>query len=344
MKNVLIVSLILIIIAFSLPLIIAKPLNETPKQTATAAATAAPTPHVTPLSTPAVPAPADSVTVKLSRGGKVSELSLSDYLIGVVAAEMPASFSIEALKAQAVASRTYLIYNVRGGKHDGFDVCDDISCCAAYADSAALHDKWGLNFDTYYSKIKSAVESTDGLYLTWEGEAILAAFHASSFGSTESSENVWSSPKPYLKSVSTPETADKVTNLFTTLTVSEKDFKETVLKKYPDAVFDKDTSKWITQAVYDESGRVSSVNVGGVKLTGVQLRTLFSLRSAAFTCKADNGGIVFAVSGYGHGVGMSQYGANIMAKNGASYEEILLNYYTGVEFSKLSGSIIKGKS
>ncbi len=261
-----------------------------------------------------------------------------DYLVGVVAAEMPASFNIEALKAQAVAARTYAIYEVRSGKHSGFDLCDDFACCSAYADFDELHSKWGDSYNTYFGKIAAAIRNTDGLYLTWENEPILAAFHAASYGSTESSENVWSSALPYLVSASTPETPDKVTNLFSTVTVSKNNFKETVLAKYPDAVFGPDPKQWISLACYSKSGRVTSLRVGGVKMTGPQLRGLFALRSAAFTYEVENDAIVFKVSGYGHGVGMSQYGANIMAGNGSTFDKILSNYYKGVEISSFSGN------
>jgi stage II sporulation protein D len=329
MKKLMLVSLSLLFLAFFLPLIVAAPLSESPS----AAAAAAQSIKTVTVYTPPSP---DSMTIKLYHEGSINTLSMQDYLIGVVAAEMPASFNIEALKAQAVASRTYAVYNIKEKKHQDFALCDSSSCCSAYSDVSALREKWGLNFDVYYAKIKSAVEATDGKYLTWEGQPILAAFHSSSYGSTEASENVWSAPRPYLKAVSSPETADKVTNLFTTVTVSQNDFRETILKKYPDAIFGSDAVQWISSVLYDESGRVSYLFAGGVKITGTELRQLFNLRSAAFTYRAEREAFVFSVSGYGHGVGMSQYGANILASRGLKYDEILKTYYSGVQISELS--------
>ncbi len=330
MKNLLITSFLLIIFSFSAPLIIAKPIESLPD--------AAERNKPAPSASPALSSSPDGRIIKLSRGGAVLSISFSEYLTGVVAAEMPASFGIEALKAQAVASRTYALYNINHKKHAGFDLCADPACCSAYADHNSLREKWGPNFDAYYSKVKSAVESTDGIYLTWEGEPILAAFHSSSYGSTESSENVWSSALPYLRSVQSPETADKVTNLFTTVKVSLKDFRETLSKKYPSAEFGPDPAKWISSLMYSEGGRVSELVAGGVRLSGAELRQLFGLRSAAFTYRLEKDAVVFSVAGYGHGVGLSQYGANIMASKGSSYEQILKYYYSGVQISRLSDS------
>ncbi len=330
MKNLFITSLLLLLFSFSAPLVIAKPINAAPDVTRQNIAAPSPSPSTAVSSSP------DSRMIKLSRGGAVTGITLSEYLTCVVAAEMPASFGLEALKAQAVASRTYALYNIQHKKHSGFDLCGDPACCSAYADLNSLREKWGPNFDAYYSKVKSAVESTDGLYLTWEGEPILAAFHSSSYGSTESSENVWSSALPYLKSVQSPEAADRVTNLFTTVTVSHKDFRDTVSKKYPKAEFGPDPTKWISSLLYSEGGRVSELSVGGVRLSGAELRQLFGLRSAAFTYRIEKDSVVFSVAGYGHGVGMSQYGANIMASKGSSFVQILKAYYSGVQISRLS--------
>lgn len=336
MKKLINVSFLLLLISFILPLILTSPASiPAAAAAATAAVIITPTATVTATKPPVVPA--DSMNIKLSRAGSSSNVTMKDYLVGVVAAEMPASFGIEALKAQAVASRSYALYNLREKKHGDAQLCDNPGCCSACADLNALHEKWGLNFDVYYYKVKSAVEATDGEYLSYEGAPILAVFHSSSYGSTESSENVWSAPKPYLKAVSTPETAERVTNLFTSVTVSLNDFKETILKKHPDAVFGEDASNWISSVLYDESGRVSYLFVGGVKITGPELRQLFNLRSAAFSYRFENGSIVFSVSGYGHGVGMSQYGANILAASGNKYGDILKTYYTGAQISRLSG-------
>ncbi len=321
----------MLLLSFILPLLLTSPASI---PASAAVPSAPPTAEIT-TAAPAVLA--DSMRIQLSRAGGSSSITMRDYLIGVVAAEMPASFGIEALKAQAVASRSYALYTLREKKHGDMDLCDNPACCSACSNLSALREKWGLNFDVYYDKVKSAVEATDGEYLSYEGEPILAVFHSSSYGSTESSENVWSSPKPYLKAVSTPETADRVTNLFTTVAVSLTDFRETILKKHPGAVFGEDAGQWISSMLYDESGRVNYAIVGGVKTAGTELRQLFNLRSAAFTYRLENGAIIFSVSGYGHGVGMSQYGANILAATGKKYGDILKTYYTGAQISRVSG-------
>lgn len=380
MKALLIVSVILVALVLSIPLIFVTPVPDapaapvpTPSATATPApATPAPKtpgpspnpptpvqpsavptviPSATPSPTQPSPAPTlapepeapragDSAVIRLGRGGETVNISLKDYLTGVVAAEMPASFNIEALKAQAVAARTYALHKTskKAHAHQGFDVCDNFACCSAYLGPSELKAKWGADYDRYIEKIRSAVEATEGLYLTWEGEPILAVFHSSSPGKTEGSENVWRDPLPYLVSVESPETPERVSNLLSTFSISAEDFKNTVLGKYPSASFADDPNLWISGVLYSESGRVKSLKVGGVDIPGTDFRFLLGLRSTAFSFKYDGAGFVFSVAGYGHGVGMSQYGANIMAADGATFDEILANYYPGTELASFSGS------
>lgn len=338
MKRLMSVSLTLLSLSFLIPLLLTSPAGIPAPSPVISTAQVSITVSASSAVSASPPASGDAAMIKLSLAGGVQNISMRDYLIGVVAAEMPASFGIEALKAQTVASRSYAIYAMREKRHDGADLCGSSSCCSAYADQNALREKWGLNFDVYYEKIKSAVEATDGEYLSYEGEPILAVFHSSSYGSTESSENVWASPKPYLKSVSTPESVERVTNLFTTVPVTLQNFKETILKKHKEAAFGADPAQWISSILYDESGRVSYLYAGGVKIAGTEFRQLFNLRSAAFSFKLENSAFVFSVSGYGHGVGMSQYGANILASSGMKYVDILKTYYTGTQISRLSGA------
>lgn len=276
----------------------------------------------------------DAVTVRVLVGETVKNMTMSDYLIGVVAAEMPAIFDEEALKAQAVAARTETLYHMRheNAAHPDADVCDDFTCCQAYQDDSALREKWGADYDVYIKKIAGAVRHTDGECLIYQNEPIQAVFHSSSAGKTADSGEVWEQSLPYLVSVTSPETAAQVPNYVSAVTVSLADFKETVLKHYPDAVFPKDRSRWITDITYTGSGRIDTLKLGGVTVSGPVLRRMFGLRSTAAAIEIDGKNVKFTTTGYGHGVGMSQYGANTLALEGYDYKEILLWYYTGVTF------------
>jgi stage II sporulation protein D len=275
---------------------------------------------------------AQSLTV-MTDGGKV-DMTMHDYLVGVVAAEMPADFRPEALKAQAVAARTYAVYGELAGKHksDGADVCTDPDCCQAWRSEDQLKKGWGDKYKDRLASVTAAVEATDGQYLCSGGEPILAAFHSSSGGRTESSVDVWGRAEPYLVSVTSPETDGDVPNFRTTMTAAPIDFRDTILSAHPEADFTGAADTWAGAAEKDESGRVKTLTLGGVKISGEELRELFSLRSTEFELTYD-GNFVFTVTGNGHGVGMSQYGAQIMAESGAGYEEILSHYYPGTELA-----------
>lgn len=259
---------------------------------------------------------------------KPLKMSVHDYLVGVLAAEMPVSFEPEALKAQAVAARSYLERCIASHKHDDADICTSPDCCQAYLSKKELKKEWGKSCDKYTARIEDAVSATDGEYLSYEGEAALAAFHSSSAGATEDSGAIWGDT-PYLVSVSSPETKDDVPNYVSRVKLSELDFRDTVLYLKPEADMTGEADSWVGKTVRNDSGRVKSVVIGGVKFSGTELRELFSLRSTAFKLKHADGAFTFTVTGYGHGVGMSQYGAQTMAKNGADYKEILSHYYPG---------------
>lgn len=286
---------------------------------------------------PAPSAPPDgwsdgSFTLRLSEDGEVREISMSEYLAGTVAAEMPPGFEPDALAAQAVAARTYAVYSSRhrSSAHPDADVCSDSAHCAAYKTEAQLREKWGADYGAYISKITAAVRETDGVYLKYDGEPILAAFHASSSVQTEASENVWGKAYPYLVSVETPETAETVPSLIETVVISKSDFKETITKAYPDAKLGADASLWFGAAEPTAAGRVASVEIGGVTVPGAELRRLFGLRSTRFAAEVGDD-VVITTAGYGHGVGMSQQGANLLAKLGYGWREILETYYPGTE-------------
>ncbi len=267
-------------------------------------------------------------SIRLLTGEAVSELSVFEYLTGVVAAEMPVSFEPEALKAQAVAARSYLQRAIASPKHDGADICSSSACCQAYLSPEELKAGWGDSYDEYAQKISAAISATDGEYLSYDGQPALTAFHSSSDGATEDAAAIWSEV-PYLKSVSSPETEESVPELTSRVESSELDFRDTILYLKPEADMTGAASDWVGEISRSASGRVGSIIIGGVSFTGSELRTLFSLRSTDFELEYTGGKFVFTVHGYGHGVGMSQYGANTMAESGADYRDILSHYYPG---------------
>ena len=187
------------------------------------------------------------------------------------------------------------------------------------------------------ARIRKAVADTDGQYLVYDGQLIRAVFHAASAGSTECSAALWGGDAPYLVSVSSPETAQDVPNYVSTAEIAADAVWDAVLDRYPDCVLGDDPSTWFGTPVLDDSGRVASIPVGSETLTGAQVRALFSLRSAAFSVAYGGGIFTFTVTGSGHGVGMSQYGANVMAVQGSGYADILAHYYTICFPSKVTG-------
>ena len=297
-------------------------------------------PDPTPALTPAPTVPpgqwdgAQTLDVLLD-DGTVAEMTMADYLWRVVAAEMPAAFEPEALKAQAVCARTYTLWKMEGGKHQeaGADICGDSSCCQAYIDPAGAADKWGAQTEEYTAKIAQAVAETDGQVLTYEEELIQAVFFSSSTHSTEDAAAVWGSSLPYLVSVESPE-GEEVPNYRSTVTLTSAQMQE--LAKTAGATLSNDPAQWLTGISYTASGRVAQLTFGSITLSGGAARTLFGLRSTCFTVEEQNGTFTFSVTGYGHGVGMSQYGANAMAKEGATWQDIVSHYYTGVSIDAAS--------
>ena len=260
------------------------------------------------------------------------------YLFGVVAAEMPAAFEEEALKAQACAARTYTVVRQASAHaaHPQADVCTDSGCCQAYVERQAAETRWGISAGTYSTKISQAVADTDGLGILYQGAPIQAVFFSSAPGQTADAVAVWGSQVDYLKSVSSPE-GDEVPNYRSQVVLTAEEVHSRVLSAYPGAGLSGDPSGWFGPPA-SSGGVVTSIPVGGVTLTGSQVRTLFSLRSAAFTVAWDGTSFTFSVTGYGHGVGMSQYGANAMAKAGSSFRDILTWYYTGAQVDDLWAS------
>ena len=277
-------------------------------------------------------------TLRVLDGDTVTEMSFSDYLQGVLRAEMPASFQEDALRAQAVAARTYTYYKMQnGGNHgDTADICTDHSCCQAFLGKDRAAENWGKNAERYEAKIENAVSATDGQVMLYGGAPILAVFHSSSAGETWNSGEVWAQDLPYLQSVSSPE-GEGVPNYYSTVELTEAEFREKFLAARPEADLSGPASGWIRDPVMD-GVHVESVTIGGVSVSGPSVRSVFGLRSASFTAEAGDGKITFYVTGYGHGVGLSQYGANAMAEAGSTWREILEHYYTGVTIGTWTGA------
>ncbi len=277
----------------------------------------------------------ETVAVLQAASGNVVEMDTVEYLVGCVACEMSAEAEPEALKAQAVAAYT----NVQRLKADpdstlaGADISDDPARHQGYLDEAARHEKWGDKYDAYNEKITEAVNAVRGQTLTCDGAYITAAYCALCPGRTESAANIWGGEVPYLQSVTSP--GDRLSPDYTeTTALSADEFRE---KTAADAeiVLGDDPSVWLADTQYseNETGVVTSVTVGGKTMTGQKLRTLLSLRSPAFTVEYADGQFTFTCTGNGHLVGMSQYGADYMARQGSTYEEILAHYYPGTTLS-----------
>ena len=273
------------------------------------------------------------VQLAVKNGDAVEIMALDVYLQGVVRGEMPASFELEALKAQAAAERTYIYYQLAAGRkeaHPNADVCTDPSCCNAWLSEEAAREKWGGDFDGWESRIEEAVAATDGQVALYDGQPILAVFHSSSAGKTAGAGDVWSGDMPYLRSVDSPEGEETVPNYYSAAEFTAAEAKALLAQAHPELTFSGGPDKWFGAVEKDESGRVGTVEVCGAPLRGVEVRRIFSLRSACFTIDAAADRVTFRVTGYGHGVGMSQYGANELARQGRTWQEILLWYYADV--------------
>lgn len=277
-----------------------------------------------------------AVEIRLKRDKGIENMTLNTYLYGVVAAEMPASFEIEALKAQAVAARTYTISKMNKNipEHDGAHVCDKINHCKAYISEEELKEKYGENWiKEYYPKIKNAVSETDGIIATYSGEPITAVFHSTSSGMTENSKDVWSGDVPYLVSV-VSEGEEESPRYADSITFSKEDFIKKISESGKNPVFSENTAEWIGEITKNESGSVNTIKIGGVSFKGTEVRELLGIRSTNFEIIPGDT-IRINTKGNGHGVGMSQYGANYMAKHGYTYEQILKKYYTGITVEKM---------
>lgn len=267
--------------------------------------------------------------------GSVHVLPLEEYLIGVVAAEMPARFSAEALKAQAVAARTYAVQRLglsRQGKgvHPEADICNDPSHCQGWLAEAEMRRRWGLlGYWFYRRKVAAAVAATRGLVLTYQGQLIEPVYHAASGGRTEDAQEVWGRYVPYLRSLPSPWEEDSpYAAASLTLPASE-------VARRLGLTWDPTRPLPLRVVAYTASGRVRSVLAGSKLFSGPDFRRLLGLNSTYLSWEQRGNDFVFQTRGYGHGVGMSQYGANGLARRGKSFREILAYYYPGTQLVSL---------
>lgn len=334
MKRFLILNLALWISVFTIPLLSVRPWDEP-----------------VPIDRPAVAAAAEkqaeeqqteqidaNTNITLYDDGKVVTLPLDEYLAGVVAAEIPATFPEAAMKAQVVAARTYTMNRASltpSTEHKGAMVCSNPGHCKAYKPITVAAAGWGKNSDNYTGKIKKAIRETDGEILLYDNKPISAVFFAISSGKTERAADVWGTDIPYLQSVES-RGEEKLEGYSATVEYSAEEFKKKFSEKYPAAKFGDDPDTWFSQITRSDAGGIMKLTVGGVELKGSDVRMLYGLRSTNFSVKCTKDKISFETRGYGHGVGMSQYGAQILAQEGKNYRDILTWYYKGVSFGKIS--------
>lgn len=279
------------------------------------------------------------VHLYLHKSGSIVKLPVEDYVVGVVAAEMPAEFPEEALKAQAVAARTYIMKRLIGGgvanpMHTGADVCDDHRHYQAWISKEEMKNRWGsLKYYQYYFKISMAVMSTGNEVLTYGGQLIDPVYHASCGGQgTISSGEVWKFDVPYLKGVPCPNDEDP--EPVREVVFSSAEFKKATgedINALPVSTGGKGFFEVIEKT---DGGQPKTVRIGTKVISAQEVREILGLRSTRFDMIRDGSGVKVTTVGYGHGVGMCQYGSKGLALEGLGYQDILKHYYTGAEINK----------
>ena len=278
-------------------------------------------------------------TIKLlhHETGEIEEVALDTYLCNVVSAEMPADYEFEALKAQAVVARTYTIYKIQNKKHENADICDDSTCCQAWVSKETRLARWEESQrESNWAKIEQCVKDTKGKIITYEGKPINAFFHANSGGTTELPVNVWGGTGlPYLQVVETIG-EEGYTQYSSEVTLSQEELLNKLKAKYDDIQINFNDNEDVRILEYTDSNRVKTVKFGNHEISGVEARSLLGLKSTNFEIIKEGETIKFSVKGYGHGVGMSQTGADTMAKEGSNYEDIIKHFYIGVEIKEVN--------
>lgn len=284
----------------------------------------------------------DTVSVYLTKEGRAVELPLEEYIKGVISSEMPVTFEMEALKSQAIAARTYTLAHTKAlgsGNHEngkGADLCDTVHC-QVYMTKEARLKAWGVSGEKNWAKIEEAVNSTKGMVLTYNNELAKGAYYFStSGGKTENVEEVFVNALPYLKSVDSP--GEEISPSYkSSVTIPISKFVNTINNQYKDAGVS--TGKLKSQIKINsktEGGSVKEIKLGNITIPGKTFRVLFNLKSANFQLEILDKDVVINCIGSGHGVGMSQWGANVMAKAGKNYKDILKHYYSGVEIKTVN--------
>ncbi len=259
--------------------------------------------------------------VVLMPDGSPQRMTLEQYLLGAVLGELPGDFPPEAQKAQAVVCRTYTLRQRQGGKHEKGDVCTDSACCQAWKDPQTFPEQKQL-------PAREAIAATDGKVLTYEGRLVDATFFSGSGGRTEAAVAVWGTDVPYLQAVDSPGEDAPYDGEAVTFTAQE--LRLLLETARPGLKLSGSPGAWFGESTHTPGGGVDCIHIGDGAFTGKELRKLLGLRSTVFTVSVKEDGIVFYTRGYGHRVGMSQYGARAMALEGSTWEEILKHYYKGV--------------
>lgn len=275
--------------------------------------------------------PVSTVKIMSANSKNITETTLDEYLLGVVASEMNAMYSEEAIKAQIIASHTLLEYTKQHKPENlgDADITDSSATHQGYLAVDGQKEKWGDNYDEYSQKVMKCIEEVKDIIIYYDNRPIFAAFHAINNGRTERASDVWGGEYPYL--ISVPSDGDKLSPVYLSqVSFSKEDFEIKLdgQTEIPDSLNDV-----IGEISRTETGMVKEITVGGKVFKGTEIRKIFSLRSSTFDCECDDNEIIFTVRGYGHGVGMSQYGAEYMAQQGADYKDILTHYYSGVEIA-----------
>lgn len=273
----------------------------------------------------------DKIKVLISETGKIEKVTMTEYVIGAVCAEISPDYEIEAIKAQAVACRTFGEYMIENNVLKKADVSDDYTKYQGYLSKEKLKDRWGDRFDTYYKRIADAVKETEDEVIKYKGKIIQPAFFAMCSGKTENAKDIWGGDAPYL--VSTVSTGDELASDL----VREQEFSVDDFKKCAEKLkckLDDNPENWVSEKEKTASGAVKKIKIGDKVLSGEAVHLAFNLRSNNFSVKYSDGKFVFETVGSGHGVGMSQYGADYMARQGSDYKEILSHYYNSVEIVK----------
>ena len=263
----------------------------------------------------------------LRKNNNIETIPIEEYLVGVVSSEVPVTFEKEAIKAQAVAARTYALKQMENKTNEAYDVKDDTSS-QVYKSNEELKAIWKENYEKNINIIKNAIKETKGEYLTYDNKVIYAFFFSTSNGKTENNKDVFGQDLPYLKSVDSSFDENETSNFKMQKTISLTEFYQNLGLDYNDNLI-------ISDIKLTESGRVGSININNNMFKGTDVRTKLSLRSTDFTIEKDKNNIIITTKGYGHGVGLSQYGANALAKQNKNYDEILKYYYQGTNIQKL---------